>query len=230
MFKRTAIVLVIGAAALLAPIPPAAAQQTVNFSLGRYTLRGEDARVSGDVLSANRNFLAFDIHDLNGATLGGEWLVPLTGWFEGGIGVGYYRHTVPSVYASFVNRDGSEIEQDLRLRVIPVSFTVRVVPFGRETAIQPYVGGGLAVYSWRYSETGQFVDFRDDSIFRDRFVKSGSDTGPVALGGIRFAADRLSTGFELRYQKGEGTLDSRFAGDKIDLGGYAANWTIGVRF
>jgi len=229
MFKPTVMAVVLSVA-LLGNAAAAAAQQTVNFSLGHYALRGEDARVSGDVLNENLSFLAFDPRDFNGATIGAEWLVPFGNLLEGGIGVGYYRHTVPSVYASFVNRDGSEIAQDLKLRIVPIAFTVRLVPFGHEAPIQPYVGAGLAVYSWRYSESGQFVDFNDRSIFRDSYVASGNDTGPVVLGGVRFALDRLSTGFELRYQKGQGALDNRFAGDKIDLGGYAAHWTLGVRF
>ncbi len=228
MFNRIGLAPVL--AAVLAVTAPASAQQTVNITLGYYALRGEDARVTGDVLSANRDFLAFGLEDLNGATVGVEWLVPFGDRLEGGIGVGYSRHTAPSVYAGYVNRDGTEIEQDLRIRVVPASFTVRVVPFGHRTPIQPYIGAGLAVYGWRYSEVGQFVDFKDRSVFRDRYVASGSETGPVAVGGLRFALDRLSTGFELRYQKGQGTLDSRFAGDKLDLGGYAANWTLGLRF
>ena len=230
MLKRTAVALVALAGALALDVAPAAAQQTVNFTLGYYALRGEDARVTGDVLSANRNFLTFDIKDFNGATVGAEWLVPFGSFLEGGIGVGYYRHTVPSVYTRRVNRNGSEIAQDLRLRIIPIAFTVRAVAFGHDSPVQPYIGGGLAVYSWRYSENGEFVDFADNSIFRDRFVASGNDTGPVVLGGVRFNADRLTTGAELRYQKGEGTIDSRFAGDRVDLGGYAFNWTIGIRF
>lgn len=229
MRKRALVALVVLAGGLL-QAEPAAAQQTVNFTLGYYALRGEDARVTSDVLSESRNFLTFDLRDFNGATIGAEWLIPFGSVLEGGIGAGYYRQTVPSVYTRLVNRNGSEIEQDLRLRIVPIAFTVRAVAFGHDSPVQPYIGGGLAVYAWRYSETGEFVDLRDQSIFRDRFVRSGTDTGPVVLGGVRFGVDRVSTGFELRYQKGQGTLDSRFGGEKVDLGGLAVNWTLGARF
>src|SRR5688500_11941084 len=60
--------LLAGAFALVLP-GAARAQQTVNFSLGYFTPRGEDARVDGDVLNANRNFLTFDIGDFNGASI-----------------------------------------------------------------------------------------------------------------------------------------------------------------
>ncbi len=231
MFKRALMVLTLAAGAgLLAPAP-AAAQQTVNFTLGYFALRGEDARVDSDVISANRNFLTFDQEDFNGATVGGEWLVPFGRHFEGGVGAAYYRRTVPSIYTRFIDRDGTDIDQDLRLRIVPIAFSVRAIPFGHDSPVQPYVGAGLAIYAWRYSETGEFVDFGNNNvIFRERYVASGNDTGPVVLGGVRFGAGPATTGFELRYQKGEGTLDRRFAGDKIDLGGYAFNWTLGVRF
>ena len=106
-------------AAVLVPAT-ASAQQTLNFSLGVFTPRGEDARVDGDVLNANRTFLFFDIKDFKSASIGGEWLVPFNEFFEGGAGIGFSRRTVPTVYTDFVDIDGSEIEQELRLRMVPI--------------------------------------------------------------------------------------------------------------
>src|SRR5678816_142589 len=122
MHKRLIPVLVL--ACTVAVLVPAtvSAQQTVNFSLGLFTPRGEDARVSGDVLNANRTFLFFDVSDFKSASIGGEWLVPFGEFFEGGAGIGFTRRTVPTVYTDFVDTDGSEIEQELRLRTVPFSF------------------------------------------------------------------------------------------------------------
>lgn len=208
----------------------AAAQQTLNFSLGYFAVRGEDARVSGDTIIENRNYLSFDVGDFNGATVGAEWLVPLGQYFEAGAGVGFYRRTVSTVYSDFIDRDGSEIEQDLRLRVVPFTATFRVLPLGQTSPVQPYLGAGIGVFSWRYSESGEFVDLSDRSIFRDRFANDGADTGPVVLGGIRFAGDALASGFEIRYHGAKGDLDENFLGDKIDLGGWAYQFTLGLRF
>jgi hypothetical protein len=215
---------------------PAFAQQTVNFSLGYFTVRGEDARVEGDVLTENRSLLVFDVDDFNGATVGGEWLVPLGEYFEGGAGVGFSRHTVSSVYQDFVDNDGTEIDQELRLRIVPIAFTIRVLPLGQSSRVQPYFGAGLAIFNWRYSESGEFVDFGTvpPAIFRDSFVASGSETGPVALGGIRFATRAVSTGFEVRYQSADAPLGSEFAfaadEPRIDLGGWTYQFTLGFRF
>jgi len=223
------------AGAILVCAPPASAQQTLNFALGYFTVRGEDARVEHDVLNENRNFLVFEIGDFNGATVGAEWLVPLGGYLEAGAGVGFSRRTVPSVYEQFVDIDGSEIEQDLRLRLVPVALTIRVLPLGQTSPVQPYLGGGFGIFNWRYSESGEFVDFQNrNAIFREQYAASGSETGPVVLGGLRFAGDTLSAGGEVRYHSAAADLGARFAGadpePRIDLGGWTYQFTVGMRF
>ena len=235
MGTRLIVLTLLAGAALAMSVQTAAAQQTLNFSLGYFTVRGEDARVEGDVLNENRNFLVFDVGDFNGATVGAEWLIPLGEYFEAGAGLSFSRSTVPSVYADFVDTDGSEIEQDLRLRVIPVAFTVRVLPLRQTSPVQPYFGGGLGLFAWRYSESGEFVDFqRRNAIFRDQFVASGTETGPVVLGGIRFAGDVISGGFEVRYLSADAPLGRPFAivqtDPRIDLGGWTYAFTLGWRF
>jgi hypothetical protein len=209
---------------------PALAQQTFNVSFGYFTVRGQDARVTGDVLNANRNFLTFDIKDFNGASIGGEWLFPVGNYIEAGAGVAFTRRTVPSVYSRLVNANGSEIEQELRLRMVPAAFTFRVLPLGQNVGFQPYLGGGLGVIGWRYAESGQFVDTRNGAIFNSSYAASGTATGPVAMGGIRFAGDSVASGFEIRYQAGKADLPEPFAGPQIDLGGWSYLFTLGARF
>src|SRR5712692_2712682 len=148
---------------------PVSAQQSVNFYIGGFNPRSLDARGSDDVLFNNRlvlnDPLLFDIKDLNGVTFGGEWLVGLGDFFDAGLGIGFYQRTAPSVYAHLVNTDGSEIAQDLKLRIVPFTATIRFLPLGHKAPIRSYVGGGVGVFAWRYSETGQFVDPVDKSVF-----------------------------------------------------------------
>jgi hypothetical protein len=239
MRQRLGRIAVLTAAALGLGVAPAAAQQTLNFSLGYFTVRGEDARVEGDILNdhlgAGDARLVYEMSDFNGASVGAEWLVPLGQYLEAGAGVAFTRRTVPSVYSEFTDADGSEIEQDLRLRLVPVALTIRVLPLGQRTGAQPYFGAGLGIVNWRYSETGEFVDFlRQRAIFREQYVASGSETGPVVLGGIRFAGDSLSSGFEVRYLSADAPLGSAFGSTRpnprIDLGGWTYQFTIGMRF
>jgi len=231
MRNRFACLLLAGAALIASVGDAQAQQQTLNFTIGYFTPLGEDARVEGDVLNVNRTFLVFDIKDFNSPSIGGEWLFPVGEYFEGGAGVSFSRRTVPSVYEDFIDTDGTEIEQDLRLRLVPVDLTFRVLPLGARSAVQPYVGAGLGINNWRYSESGEFIDFGAGRIiFEDSYVASGSSTGPVVLGGIRFSGDTMSAGGEIRYRKGEADLDRNFAGRKLDLGGWTYNVTVGLRF
>jgi hypothetical protein len=224
------VLLFVGAMVAGAPAT-ASAQQTFNFSLGVFTPRGEDARVAGDVLNANRSFLFFEIDDFTSASIGAEWLVPLGEYFEAGAGIGFSRRTVDSVYTDFTEDNGLEVAQELRLRLVPIALTVRALPLGQRNALQPYIGAGLGVINWRYSESGDFIDFNNNlEIFRASYVATGTATGPIVLGGVRFGGESLSVGGEIRYHSADGDLSSDFAGSRIDLGGWTYNFTFGVRF
>ena len=219
------------AGAGLVGTPKASAQQQVSFSIGGFSPKSEDGRASGDVLVKNLDFLAFRISDFRGPLFSAEYLVGLGDNFDAGLGAGYYQRTVPTVYTAFVNTNGTEIEQDLKLRVVPFTATVRWLPMGHHNGVEPYLGAGVGVFNYRYSESGQFLA-TDRSIFRGTFVGSGTATGPVILGGIRVPVGSWGVGGELRWQSAEGKLpaDQDFAGSTIDLGGITYTFTINVRF
>ena len=212
---------------------PAFAQQSVTLNVGHFAVAGADTRVDHDVILENLGLFAFTLEDFNNAVVGGSWNITLGDYFETSIGLGFYQQTVPSVYADFVDDDGSEIIQDFRLRIVPLSATVRVLPFGNDAAVQPYFGGGLGIYNWRYSEIGEFIDFVDFSVFRDRFVAEGTDAGGIILGGLRVPiGERYAIGGEVQYQRVTGTvgIDRGFLEDEIDLGGLTTQFTFQVRF
>ena len=142
----------------------ASAQQSVNFYMGGFVPTSADARgdisggLSNDVLVRNQEFLSFHIKDFDGVTFGGEWLVPLHDNFEAGLGLGFFQESVHAVDSNYVNANGSEVVTDLKLRIVPFTATVRLLPLGHDAPVQPYVGAGVGVFGWRYSENGQFVD------------------------------------------------------------------------
>lgn len=223
---------------LMAAATPAQAQdQGFSVSLGYFAPRGEDSRADGDVLNANRCIdtafacepLLFDVGDFGGATIGGEYLIGIGKYLEAGVGAGFYQRTVPSIYEFVTRPDGTEIEQDLKLRVVPITATLKLVPTGRDASFQPYIGAGIAALRWSYSETGEFVDAVDDSIFRDSFSAEGTEIAPVIFGGIRAPVGAsVMLGGEVRYQKADAELPvDEFLGDRLDLGGltFQANLT-----
>lgn len=205
-------------------------RQAFGFTLGYFKIKGDDGRVDDDVIFNNQGSLLFETDDFNAASFGAEYLFALTDYIELGAGVSFYQGTTPSIYR-FTDDDGIEIEQELKFRQIPMSATARFLPLGRQGSIQPYIGAGITAINWRYSETGDFVDF-EDLVFPGRFVAKGTAVGPVILGGVRIpVSDMWTIGGEFRWHRAEGDtggLDEGFLGDKIDLGG--TTWNFGVHF
>ena len=228
--------------AFIAP-PAASAQQAVNFFLGGFVPKSFDSRgdinngVSNDVLDNNLNFLAFNINRFDGVTFGGEYLVGLGDYFDAGASIGFYQQTVPAADINFTNPGGAPIVADLKLRIVPFTATFRVLPLGHRAPVVPYAGVGIGVNYWRYSESGQFVDYtppvgRNPNTFIATFLGSGTAVGPVVLGGVRVPIGPMAPGFEVRYQGAKGDLptDQSFSGTKIDLGGISYLFTFEIRF
>lgn len=214
--------------------PAHAQRQGVSLNLGGFFLNRDSQRPVDDVLFQNQADLLFEIRDFDGFTIGGEYLVGLNEFLEAGFGVNFYRRTVPTIYADFVENNGSEIAQDLRLQVVPVLATLRVVPTGLLDEFQPYFGGGLGIFSWEYTETGDFVDFSDFGVFSDTFQVQDTDVGGVILAGARFGmTPSTMLGAEFRYYIVTGQTGGEqngFLADRIDLGGYNALFTFTARF
>ena len=216
------------------PAPLLAQDSWLSLNLGRFTVRGADTRIADDVLLANLQDFYFFLDDLDGASVGADWLLGVGDYLELGVGAGWYRRTAFSVYDQFVDLDGTEIEQDFTLRVAPVTATARFFPFGRRSAVQPYAGAGVGFFNWRYSEVGEFIDFGydDQPVFWGQYTAAGSDTGRVYLAGLRFRGGRYAAGIEFRYQDAHGVvgLDQGFLGERIDLGGMTTAFTFNVGF
>lgn len=208
-------------------------RNAVGVTLGGFFPRGEDGRVDGDIMIADLDDLAFEVNNFNGFVVNGEWLFTLGKYFESGVAVGYYKRSVDSVYRGLVNADGSEIQQTLKFRVSPFTASVRFLPVGHGS-VEPYVGIGVGVFNWRWSESGEFVDTSDNSIFRATYVADGTSVGPVILAGIRApVGDTFDVGGEVQFQHATGDIDQQqtgLLGSKIDLGGWHALVSMHLRF
>lgn len=207
---------------------------SLNLSVGGFIPKAEDARVANDVWLADLPVFKFEVVNFRGPEVSGEWNLAFGPHVEIGLGGAYYQRSVPMVYRDYVNKDRSEIRSDFKLRLIPAQAVVRFLPFGKPGRFQPYVGAGLGLVTWRYSEVGDFIDFNDNyNVYRARYVADGTSAGPVLLAGFRapLGGDIYALTFEGRYQGGEGTLNTNdFLDKKIDLGG--TSWRVGflIRF
>lgn len=219
-------------------------RSAVGIHFGAFFPDGRDRRHADDVLLANLrdstpfdgvdDSLFFDVGDFRGFTFGGEYIYRFSPFLEAAGGIGYYSRSVPSIYNDLVDANDNEIGQDLKLRIVPITATVRFLPLGDDSPIEPYVGGGVGFFLWKYREVGEFVDLDTFDIFEGDFEASGTAVGPVVLGGVRFpVADTVSAGGELRWQRALGDTtpaESNLLGDKIDLGGWSAAFTLHFRF
>jgi hypothetical protein len=232
----TALVLI----ALGAGAAPANAQnQGVTFTFGYFAPKGQDSRVAGDVLNADRCLdvsfqcepLLFDVSDFGGLSFSGEYSIGIGKYFEAAFDVGFTQQTVPSIYALVTRPDGSEIQQDLKLRIVPVTGLVRFIPSRATSEFQTYLFVGVAALKWHYAESGEFVDPSDGSIFRAQYIADGTEVAPVVVGGLRAPmGDAFMIGGEVRWQKAEADLSNDFLGNKLDLGGITYQATFTVRY
>jgi Outer membrane protein beta-barrel domain len=218
-------------------LPVRAQDQGFSVNFGYFWPKGVESRTSGDVLIANKcldvNFVCepqlFDIDDFGSGVIGAEYMVGLGRFIEVSGGIGYQSGSAPAIYEHFQDIDGSEIDSDLKLKIVPITGIVRVFPTGRRAPIQPYAGVGIAALRWHYSESGEFLDPQTLEIFRDQFKGDGTEVAPIFLGGVRAPiGDNFLVGGEVRFTNAEGDLDpTEFQGDKIDLGGttFLANLT-----
>ena len=138
-----------------------------------------------------------------------------------------------AVDSNYVNVNGTEVRANLKLRIVPFTATFRVLPLGHHAPVQPYVGGGVGVFGWRYSEYGQFVDPDDPSIF------NGNVRGQRHATSARYSsAACASRSARRRWDSKRGGSRRRatcprtrdLPAPKIDLGGMNYLFTFNIRF
>ncbi len=104
--------------------------------------------------------------DFNGPTVGGEWLVPIGNFLEAGAGrqllAPHGAERLPGLRRQRRHRDRRRTSGCASCRWRSPCGCCRSA---RRSPVQPYVGAGLGVINWRYSESGEFIDFADG---RDR--------------------------------------------------------------
>jgi len=228
--RATAFVsLALAAAALGAPAPAVAAG--LDLRLGAFLPRADSSLFHDD----EELYLVDAKSDFTGFTGGIEYNVELGDYLELGFGVDGYWRSVDTSYREFINDDGTEIRQTLKLDIVPIGVTLRLVPTDRRARVAPYVGIGGDLFWWRYREIGDFIDFRDPTnpIVADSFVSDGWTPGFHVAGGLRFSVNYdFAVTAEARYQWGKEIMGDDFAPvepgfeNEIDLSGL--NLTVGV--
>ena len=243
-------------AAFLLLAVPASAQvvHSLHFGVGGNFPKGAGSRSGEDVLLRNyfgepfdfdpsvTDALSFEFGDFRTGYMFGEWNVAFGNHVEVSAGLGFSRRTVPTIYLD-VEDEVSQVPifQSLHLQVVPITGLVRFLPFGSAATVQPYVGAGVSLLSFRYREQGEFVDSVTSEIYNAVYRSSGMATGGVVVGGIRIPVkgDVFAITIEGRRQFATGDLGTNltdsddtndFLTEKIDLGGTQFTGGVLIRF
>jgi hypothetical protein len=207
-----------------------AGAEGVDLRIGAYFPRGNETLFQDD-----RDLYLVGKSDFNGVYGGIEYNHVLIDNVEIGVHLDGYSRTVNTSYRNYTRPDGSEIEQSLKLSVVPLGVTLRLVPTSKRARIAPYVGGGVDAVFYKYEEYGDFIDFVDPTlpIIGDAFVADGAAFGVHVLSGLRVYVNRdIAIVAEGRYQWAKADMGDDFAPtepglvNRIDLSG--ATFTVGV--
>jgi hypothetical protein len=235
--KETAVrraTLIISLASVLSTGAGSAFAQGLDLRIGAFFPRGEETLFQ-DV----RELYLVEKSDFNDVFGGVEYNHVIAPNLEVGISLDGYSETVDTSYRDYVRPDGSEIRQSLRLQMLPLGATIRLVPTNKSATFAPYVGVGIDAVFYEYEEFGDFIDFLDPDlpVLADAFEDSGTAFGLHAVAGLRVYINRdFAIVGEGRYQWAKKDMGEDFAPNAsglvntIDLTG--ASFTVGlhVRF
>jgi hypothetical protein len=232
---------------------PAAAQQprqapgsTRDFLFGEpkasVSVRGSwiFARAGGDLFDFVTDQLTLERRDFDAPALSAEVGVAIGPQLEVLGGVEWSNKESPSEYRRFVDNNNLPITQETTLKNLHLGGSVKYSfwPRGRSVSslawiprgVTPYVGGGAGVVRYEFFQSGDFVDFVDNSVFTDTFGSKGWAPSGHVFGGVDLQVFRLMfLQIEGRYLWASAELDRDFVNfDPIDLAGFRT--TAGVSF
>ena len=146
----------------------------------------------------------------------------------------FFETAEDQAYLDFEDDRGRDIVHttELETAAITAGIMFRLAP--PEAAVQPYVGVGGGLYSYRLTEFGDFIDFSGESleIFDDFFEFEDEELGWYFEAGLEVPlAETWSIFAEARWDQAEADLSGDFRGlGDLDLSGQSYSAGIAFRF
>ena len=157
--------------------------------------------------------------------------------------VEYTARETFSEYRDFVDNNRQPINQNTRLRQTTITGGLRYALTERGRSIGslawiprrfvPYAGGGAGVLWYSLLQWGDFIDFADDSVFREQFPSSGWSPVAYVNGGVDLLMfKRVALNVDVRHQWAAPELDERvFTGfEPLELSGVRISAGVSVLF
>ena len=229
----------VAAAVLAAPLSASAGDLTLRvgafFPSVNSNLFADDSELYSRVGSGDALPPGLKKSDWIGVSGGLAYFSKISPNVQLGVSVDGYGRQLDTSYRKETHSDGSEIQQTLRVRMIPVGLSLRIAPTSRRARLAPYVEVGADAISYKYEEFGDFIDFLDDThpIIADSFVSTGFGFGYHVAAGLKVPiTPDFSIVGEGRYQHAKDKMgeDFRPGNFEIDLSGWTATVGFNVRF
>jgi hypothetical protein len=189
-------------------------------------------RADSDLFGMVTRELTLNTSDFRAATFGGDFGVPFASHFAAVVSFDYSRSSTNSESRGFVESNGDPIVQTTRLSQVPVTATIRYYPMKMGESVgsyawmparlNPYIGGGVGVLHYNFSQSGRFVDTTNLNIFTTSLKSSGFAATEHIAGGIDISLSSLIfVNGEARYSWAKANLGKDYGGfHPIDLAGF----------
>jgi opacity protein-like surface antigen len=219
--------------AALAGSPGLASAGNLEVRLGAFLPRADSNLFRDDAALYLKNGQPIKTSDWDGFTGGIAYNAKIAKNVEFGVNLDGYERSFDTSYRDSVRSDGSEIRQTLKLAIVPLGVTFRIVPTSRHARLAPFVEAGADVFFYKYEEYGDFIRFSDPTqpIIADSFRSDGTAFGFHVGAGLRVpVGDDFSIVGAYRYQFARHDMGDDFSGNEIDLSGGAATVGFNLRF
>lgn len=183
------------------------ADHSVRLRLGLFTPEGEGEYFEGKEVDFTGE--ADDFEDVVG---GIDYLYHAGSRFRFMLSGDVYEGQTDQEYRDFEDNFGDPIVHTTTLEITSVTAGLQVPLAPEGAAVQPYVGAGGGVYTYRLEESGDFIDFGGDlEIFPATLEAEGSVLGYYFLAGLEVPIGPYFSFFaEGRWDRAEDELGDDF--------------------
>ena len=188
---------------------------------------------SGGVFALARNELTLGRSDFGSGNFGLDLAIVASPRVEVVLGFGRSSSSARSEYRDWVDNNDLPIEQTTSFQRTPITASLRyyLTDRGRQIGsvawiparFTPFVSAGAGMMSFKYEQSGDFVDSQTFGVFSDQLTSKGWKGVLQAGAGAQWSLNqRMNLTGEVRYLHGTGSGDANggdFSGYKVNLSG-----------
>ena len=200
------------------------------------------ATAGSEIFDFSREELTLEKGDFSGGLFGAEVAYRASERLDLALAFSNSSTRTRSEFRDWIGEDDLPIEQETTFIRRPFTVSARYFFSDRGRAVSrfawipnrmtPYLGGGVGVMWYEFTQDGDFVDFQDLAIFTTRFNSDGTSLMGHVLGGLELSVSpRIVANLEGRYEFASAEMSQDFVGfDDIDLSGFQVSVGLGLRF